>query len=217
MQLPLLELPLNFKPGFSRSGNGSLLLPFVACVPCTEPDQKQALTKCLLSANGWLHNSDMQPCGLGQGLAEWQTPGRTSSDIGWLSLEQVCETWPSLPSGWVHFPGGCSDPHALEPWLTHPRGPPDLPRSSLDPGVKMAWAQARSQLHKQQQLECQMQELWEGRMVTSDWEVTEGVGQVIRVRDQLHLGTQCSGAVVRSPLWKIILGDGEIKVVCGQL
>lgn len=53
-------------------------------------------------------------------------------------------------------------------------------------------------------------------MVTSDWEVTEGVGQVIRARDQLHLGTQCSGAVIRSPLWRIILGDSEIKVVCGQ-
>ena len=52
--------------------------------------------------------------------------------------------------------------------------------------------------------------------------VEEGVGQVIRVRDQLreqvtgHLGAQCSGAVVRSPLWRIILGDDERKIVWGQ-
>lgn len=95
-----------------------------------------------------------------------------SLDTGWLSLEHDCVTWPSFPSGWVHFPGGFSDPHAIEPWQTHPRGPPGLPRPCLDPGVKMAWVQARAQLHKQWQLECQVQgqEPWEGRMVTSDQE-----------------------------------------------
>lgn len=102
-------------------------------------------TQCLLRASGWLHDSGMHPCELGQGQAEWQTPCCIkmipSLDTGWLSLEHICVTWPSLPSGWVHFPGGFSGCHASRTSVDPPLGSLDLPRPCLDPGVKTAWAQ----------------------------------------------------------------------------
>lgn len=115
----------------------------------------------------------MHRCELSQGQAEWQTlcciKVIPSLDTGWL-LKHICATWPSLPSGLVHFPGGFSDPHESETLVEAlPRIPPDKLRACLDPGVKMAWTQT-SLIHKQQ-WECQRQRqgLWEGRTLTSDW------------------------------------------------